>query len=92
MYQDVDEDKKCHENDGEEDVKKYRSLHFGVRHGREPLLPIEPMKVIGCCLHLLLSVVRTLWEHGVCVHLSGRGSKLRVEELNDKLTALGIHP
>lgn len=92
LLQDVHDDKQRHSMDSQDDQKKFAKLHYGQNHGRESLLPIEPMKFIGCALHLQLSVMRTLWEDAVCVHLTGHTKQQRVDAVNSKLSELRVHP
>lgn len=87
----MDHDAKQHATDTVASKRLYRKSHFGVQHGIRPLLPLDPMKYVGCCLHLLLSVTGTLWVHGVLAALGGSSeSKRKCELMNEKLRELRI--
>lgn len=69
----------------------YEDLHFGVSRGKAPILDVDPNRHIMRCLHLNLSIVGTLWKHGVLNHLSGPKKKERADRVNLRLKELGIH-
>ena len=64
---------------------------FGVTRGRAPILDVDPCYHVMCCLHLNLSIVGTLWKHGVLYHLSGPKKRERADRVNLRLKELGIH-
>ena len=86
-YQDIER----HKDDSKEQLEEYERLHCSVSRGKRMLIEMEPSKFVGCVLHLLLSVVGTLWEHSICVHLQGSTGKKRTDELNAVLASLHIH-
>ena len=43
----------------------YAKAHAGASWHRPPLLPIEPIKYIVCCLHLLLSLTKLLFKAAI---------------------------
>ena len=69
----------------------YQDQHFGITRGQAPLLDVEPKRHVMCCLHLNLSIVGTLWKHGVLYHLSGPKKRDRADRLNARLKELSIH-
>jgi hypothetical protein len=91
LQQDVEKDHASHASDGETAVRTYISSHRNVKNGQPPMIDIDIMRHVGCCLHLNISVVGTLWEHGLCVSLSGDGASARVNAINSRLAGLSVH-
>lgn len=49
--------------------KQYREQHWSTSHHQGPLLDVEPSKVYICCLHLLLSITKVLFNLSVRLHI-----------------------
>jgi hypothetical protein len=91
LLQEVENDHSAHANDNDEKIRRYMKAHKSVLNARPPLIDIEIIRHVGCCLHLNMSVIGTLWEYGICSQLSGDGAKARVEKINERLGQLSVH-
>ena len=69
------------------DMAEYVRTHAGSTWHRPPLLPIEPIKFIVCCLHLLLSLTKLLFKVAIVPMLL---TEKLAQLLNDMLANLGV--
>ena len=84
---DVDADKACGPKTSAQETA-YRHAHFGVSHHKRPLIDVPLWFVILCMLHMVLSVVKTVWLKTVVVHVHDFAT---ADTLNLKLKTLGCH-
>ena len=68
--------------------RNYLKTHFGVGHMTPPLVDIPLWMVILCMLHMVLSVVKTLWLRQVVSCIT---TLLQADHVNGMLKSWGCH-
>ena len=68
--------------------RNYLKTHFGVAHMNPPLLDIPLWMVMLCMLHMVLSVVKTLWLRQVVSCIT---TMAQADAINAKLMFWGCH-
>ena len=74
-------------DNGPANMQAYELAHAGSGWHRPPLLPIEPIKYVLCCLHMLLSLTKLLFKRCIIPMLL---DDTRATICNSMLQQLGI--